>query len=259
MAVDILTQITGRIREDEAQAHAQFVEGAWKTSGTHTPVPPSKFLGGPFLLICELKKASPSKGLIRRDFDVVQLAKDYEAGGAGALSVLTEKNFFLGSKEYLKKVRAITQLPLLRKDFIFHPAQVYEARDLGADLVLLIAAMLDDGALATLHQLILDLGMTPLVEVHDEAERDRVLPLQPLLLGINNRSLHTFQTDFETAFRVKRGIPASVSVIAESGIESPEQIRRLQTEGFAGALVGESLMRQPDVRQAVAALRSGLA
>lgn len=259
MAEDILKKITDQIRLDEGESLLRFEPARWAPATDRMPKTLPEILAPGFLTICELKKASPSKGLIRKDFEVASLAKAYERGGARALSVLTEKNFFLGEKRFLTEVRTVTDLPLLRKDFIFHPAQVYEARDLGADLVLLIAAMLDDGELHDLHELAVSLGMTPLVEVHDERERDRVLTLKPRLLGINNRSLHTFQTDFETAFRLKTAIPDSIPVIAESGIETTDQMKRLKGAGFAGALVGESLMRQPDVEVAVRQLVSGLA
>ncbi|MBN8215282.1 MAG: indole-3-glycerol phosphate synthase TrpC [Spirochaetes bacterium] len=256
---DTLRQIADRIAVDEADFFRSFRADAWKPASARKPVEVSARLARGFFLVCELKKASPSKGLIRESFHPVALARAYEEGGAGALSVLTEKNYFLGSKEYLREVRGATSLPLLRKDFIFHPAQVYEAFDLGADLVLLIAALLDDETLGALHRLIRSLGMTPLVEVHDEGELERALPLAPPLLGINNRDLRTLKTDFSTCLRLRKRVPASVAAIAESSIETPEQLRTLQDAGFAGALVGESLMRQDDVAQAVRRLKGLLA
>lgn len=256
---DTLRTIADRIAVDEADFFRAFQADRWKPTVSRRPVDVLERLSRGFFLVCELKKASPSKGLIRADFDPVSLARAYEAGGAGALSVLTEKNFFLGSKDYLKSVRAVTGLPLLRKDFIFHPAQVYEAFDLGADLVLLIAALLDDKTLLELHRLIRSLGMTPLVEVHDEAELERAMRVDPVLIGVNNRDLRTLKTDFSTSLRLKMQIPATVAAIAESSIETPEQLRQLQDAGFAGALVGESLMRQEDVSLAVRRLKSLLA
>lgn len=256
---DTLRTIADRIAADEADFFRAFRADRWKPAGSRRPVDVLERLTRGFFLVCELKKASPSKGLIREDFDPVSLARAYEAGGAGALSVLTEKNYFLGSKDYLKSVRAVTGLPLLRKDFIFHPAQVYEAFDLGADLVLLIVALLDDKRLLELHRLIRSLGMTPLVEVHDEAELERALRVEPVLIGVNNRDLRTLKTDFSTSLRLKMQIPATVAAIAESSIETPEQLRQLQDAGFAGALVGESLMRQEDVALAVRRLKSLLA
>jgi indole-3-glycerol phosphate synthase len=256
---DTLRTIADRIAVDEADFFRAFQADRWKPSVSRRPVDVLERLTRGFFLVCELKKASPSKGLIREDFNPVSLARAYEAGGAGALSVLTEKNYFLGSKDYLKSVRAVTGLPLLRKDFIFHPAQIFEAFDLGADLVLLIAALLDDKVLAELHRLVRSLGMTPLVEVHDEAELERALRVDPMLIGINNRDLRTLKTDFSTSLRLKMQIPATVAAIAESSIETPEQLRQLQDAGFAGALVGESLMRQEDVSLAVRRLKSLLA
>lgn len=248
---DILEKIVRQIRQDEKNFFEGFDPAFHPRERSRPPIPWSQMTKRDFFLICEIKKASPSKGVIRQDFDPLALAREYGEGGASALSILTEKNFFQGSKDYLKQIRETSNLPLLRKDFVVHAAQVHESFNLGADLVLLIAACLDDQTLKSLHQNILDLGMTPLVEVHDEVELERVLPLNPVFLGINNRDLRTFQVDLNTSFRLKKMIPSSVKVISESGIETHEHIVQLQAAGFFGALVGESLLRQGDVRVGV--------
>lgn len=248
---DILEKIVAQIREDEKEFFRAFEASTFQLKRERPVLPVLEAMRNEFFLICEIKKASPSKGLIRENFDPLALAEEYAAGGASALSILTEKNFFQGSKDYLKAIKERSRLPLLRKDFVVHEAQVYESFNLGADLVLLIAACLDDRTLSSLHVRILSLGMTPLVEVHDEAELERVLELNPVLLGINNRDLRTFKVDLETSFRLKKKIPDQVRVISESGIENREHIARLREAGFAGALVGESLLRQGNVTQAV--------
>jgi len=248
---DILEKIVAQIRKDEKEFFRTFDPEEFSRKREKPVLPVLEAMQNEFFLICEIKKASPSKGLIRENFDPMALAKEYAEGGASALSILTEKNFFQGSKGYLREIKKKSALPLLRKDFIVHEAQIYESLHLGADLVLLIAACLDDRMLSILHEKILTLGMTPLVEVHDEEELERVLKINPVLLGINNRDLRTFKVDLETSFRLKKKIPPKVRVISESGIETHEHIKRLREAGFAGALVGESLLRQKDVTFAV--------
>ena len=198
-------------------------------------------------LIAEVKRASPSKGLIRPDFDPVALAREYEANGAVAISVLTDQHFFQGHLEHLRDVRQSVGLPVLRKDFILDPYQIYEARAAGADAVLLIVAALDDGDLTALHQLAGELGMTALVEVHGAAELERALAIGPRIVGVNNRDLRTFTVDLETTARLRTLVPADVLLVAESGIRTRTDVERLVSIGVDAMLVGESLLRANDI------------
>jgi len=209
----------------------------------------------PRAVIAEIKRASPSKGLIREDFDVAWLASRYAAGGAACLSVLTDQQFFRGNADYLAQARAACTLPVLRKDFIIDPIQVIEARALGADCILLIAAALDDDALQSLADAAFDLGMDVLAEVHDEAELQRVLTLpQDTIIGINNRDLNTFHTTLDTCISLRAQVPADRLLIGESGIHTPDDIRQLAAHDIGAFLIGESCMRQPDPGAAVADL-----
>jgi indole-3-glycerol phosphate synthase len=197
-------------------------------------------------VIAELKRRSPSKGEIRRDFDPVAIARAYEAGGAAALSVLTDERFFGGSLAVLEAVRRATALPILRKDFVIDPYQVDEARAAGADAVLLIVAALAPAALERLRAHALGLGLDVLVEVHDEAELDLAKGVGADLIGINNRDLKSFVTDLGVTERLARRVPQGAVVVAESGISGPADLARLERAGASAFLVGESLMREAD-------------
>jgi indole-3-glycerol phosphate synthase len=209
-------------------------------------------------LIAEVKKASPSKGVLIEDFDPVAIATAYANNGAAAISVLTDEQFFQGSLDYLKAIRAVVDVPLLRKEFVIDPYQIYEARSAGADAVLLIVAALADEQLADLHALIVELGMTPLVEIHNEDELDRALKTGPKVLGINNRDLKTFHVDLMTTARLAALVPAGVTLVAESGIMSVLDVVKMGELGAHAVLVGESLVKSGDIVATVQAYSSQL-
>ena len=202
---------------------------------------------GDVALIAEVKKASPSAGLIRSDFDPVTIARRYELAGAACISVLTDEQFFQGSLDYLKQIRAAVKLPLLRKDFMIDERQILEAIEWGADAILLIVSILDDERLKRFHELATNAGLAALVEVHDEEELDRVLAIRPSLIGVNNRNLKTFKVDLGTTERLAKKLFAAqpdALLVAESGIHTRADVERLKSAGAKAILVGESLMRE---------------
>ena len=205
-------------------------------------------------VIAEVKKASPSQGVIRADFDPAAIAASYEAGGAACLSVLTDADFFQGCNDYLAAARNACSLPVLRKDFTVDPYQVYEARAIGADCILLIVAALDQARLVSLHDLALSLGLDGLVEVHDATELERALALETPLIGINNRDLHTFSTTLDTTYSLLDRIPGDRLVITESGIHSREDVAAMMAHRVYGFLVGEAFMRAPEPGEKLAEL-----
>lgn len=218
----------------------------------------AKIAKGQAGVIAEVKKASPSKGVIRPDFDPVDIAQSYMVGNgkisAACLSVLTDRQFFQGQPDYLKQARASTLLPVLRKDFMVDPYQIYESRAMGADCVLLIAACLDDALMAEMEQIAHSLEMAVLVEVHDAEEMQRALKLKTPLVGVNNRNLRTFEVDIQTTLQLQKEVPADRLLVTESGILTQDDVKTMRDAGIHSFLVGEAFMRAPDPGQALARL-----
>ena len=204
--------------------------------------------------ICEVKKASPSKGLIAPDFSYLAIAKEYEQAGASAISCLTEPFYFQGADQYLREIAAAVQIPVLRKDFTVDEYMIYQAKSLGASAVLLICAILDDGELRAYRQLAKELGLDALVEAHDEYEVDRALNLGAEIVGVNNRDLRTFQVDMNNSIRLRKMAPDNVVFVSESGIRTPEDIRLLYEDKVDAVLIGETLMRSPNKKAALESL-----
>jgi indole-3-glycerol phosphate synthase len=250
---DILSRILARKRE-ELEAARSTVPLAQIEQRARSAPPPRDFAGvlrakiatGRPAVIAEIKKASPSRGVLRADFDPAAIARSYEAGGAACLSVLTDRDFFQGAHEHLAQARAACTLPVLRKDFITEPYQVHESRALGADCILLIAAALARQDMQGLEASARSLGMAVLVEVHDAAELDAALVLDTPLLGINNRNLRSFETRLETTLDLLAKVPRGKTVVTESGILAPADVARMRARSVNVFLVGEAFMRAPD-------------
>jgi indole-3-glycerol phosphate synthase len=230
----------------EAELRARLVD-APRVRNFFTPLAAD----GPIKLIAEVKKASPSAGVIRADFDPVKIAKIYEQHGATCLSVLTDEPYFQGRLDYLAQIRAATRIPILRKDFILDTYQLVEARTAGADAVLLIAECLDDCNLRKLFNATCEFGMTPLVELYEVENLTRVFDAGATLIGINNRNLRTFEVDLEHTIRMRKRVPEECVLVGESGIKTHADAHRLQAAGVDAMLVGETLMKEPDIGAAV--------
>jgi indole-3-glycerol phosphate synthase len=255
MSETVLDKIVATKRREIAACRERTPIGELERRIQAAPPPRDFFAavagGGPIRLIAEVKKASPSAGVIRADFDPVRIAGVYEQHGAACLSVLTDEPYFQGRLEYLIDVRASAGIPVLRKDFILDSYQLLEARAAGADAVLLIAECLDDCHLRKLHNEAIDLGMTPLVELYEPRNLPRVIAAGAALVGVNNRNLHTFEVSLDHTLRLRDAIPDECALVSESGIKTQADVQRLEAAGVDAILVGESLMREADIGAAV--------
>jgi len=251
---EILVKTRQTIAADRAARSEDELESAVKDAPACRDFHAALLAGDQVTLIAEVKRASPSAGLIRQDFDPAEIARAYETGGASCISVLTDAPYFQGSLSYLQDVRAAVDLPILRKDFIVDRYQLLQARAVGADCVLLIAECLSSDELKRLHDQAADLGLQTLIELFDPENLPAVLATGTKLVGVNNRDLRSFVTDLQHTLRLCPEIPADRLIVGESGIRSYEDLLRLQSGGVKAVLVGESLMRQPDIAQATRTL-----
>src|SRR5258706_9365890 len=263
MVADVLDRILEVKKAEIAAAKAAVAPALMERRAREAPAPRdfvgamrSHIAAGRAAVIAEIKRASPSKGLLRADFDPAAIAKSYAAAGASCMSVLTDKQFFQGAAEHLVAARAACALPVLRKDFCIEPYQVFEARAMGADCILLIAACLAPTEMASLESLAHELGMAVLVEVHDAAELQAVLGLRTPLIGVNNRDLRTFETRLETTIALRTKVPADRILVTESGIATRDEVNRLRQSGVQAFLVGEAFMRSKDPGAALSDLFS---
>jgi indole-3-glycerol phosphate synthase len=261
MAADILNQIVAVKREELAAARKKVPLDAMRADAESRVLTRdfagalrAKIAAGGAAVIAEVKKASPSKGVLRADFIPADIAQSYAEHGAACLSVLTDRQFFQGQPDYLKQARASCDLPVLRKDFLVDPYQVYESRAMGADCILLIAACLDDAQMAEMEAIARSLDMAVLVEVHDAQELQRALKLKTPLVGINNRNLRTFEVTLDITLGMLADVPADRLLVTESGILLPADVQRMRAAGVHAFLVGEAFMRAPDPGEALAAL-----
>ena len=258
---DILQKIIMRKHEEIAERKKTISLDAIKALASQADKPrafkqalQTKIAAGHAAVIAEIKKASPSKGVIREDFQPAVIAKSYAQHGAACLSVLTDKDFFQGHEDYLQAARSACNLPVIRKDFLVDEYQIYEARAINADCILLIVAALDDEQLKSLYILAKDLGMDVLVEVHDAEELQRAKNIQADLIGVNNRNLRTFKTDLNTTHELYKSAPANAVFVTESGIHTAEHVQQMRTANINAFLVGEAFMRADDPGQALATL-----
>ena len=250
---DVLQRILARKQQEVAERSARVPLPELQARAADASPPrgfaaaiEAKVAAGQAAVIAEVKKASPSKGVIRADFDPAAIARSYEAGGAACLSVLTDVDFFQGADAYLKEARAACALPVIRKDFMIDPYQIVEARAIGADCILLIVSALDDARLSEFAFIAAELGMDVLVEVHDLDELERALPVPARLLGINNRNLHTFEVSLQTTLDLQPMVPADRVLVTESGILAAADVALMRAAGVHAFLVGEAFMRQPE-------------
>jgi indole-3-glycerol phosphate synthase len=258
---DILDQILAVKREEIAAAQKKLPFAAMRADAESRVLTRDfegalrrKIGAGKSAVIAEIKKASPSKGVLRADFIPADIAQSYAEFGAACLSVLTDRQFFQGQVDYLKQARASCDLPVLRKDFMIDPYQIYESRAMGADAILLIAACLDDSKMAELEAIARSLDMSVLVEIHDRAELERGLKLKTPLVGVNNRNLHTFNVSLDTTLDLLKHVPADRLLVTESGVVTPADVKKLRDAGVRAFLVGEAFMRADDPGEALAAL-----
>ena len=259
MILDTIAAST-RMRVAAAKEKIPFAQMRAQAESIPTPAPfrfESALKKDSFSFVCEVKKASPSKGIIAQHFPYVDIAKEYEQAGAAAVSVLTEPEFFLGSNDYLTQIRAAVSLPLLRKDFTIDPYQIYEAKVLGADCILLICALLDTETLQEYLEITHSLGLSALVETHNEAEIESALAAGARFVGINNRDLKTFRVDISAAASLRRLVPPEILLIAESGIQTAADVAAIRQANINAALIGETLMRAADKKAMIRQLLGG--